>query len=175
MPQSSQPQSTLQQLQRVDQVQLVRDRFTNGASPNQVAGIAMLLQQMEAQTSNPDAEVSIRTSYGPLQLCATFRRGEWIGHDFTQRLSDPRISQEFGHPNAPMHLDRSLYLYPRQREQSLSIPAQQPQPQIQPQPQQVQPQPQFIAGPSTQNIPPLMSQIALLPNTFLPVTGPSSI
>ena len=71
-----------------------RDKVEIAEQENMVRGAPscdykLQLQQMEAQSSNPDAEVSIETSYGPLQLCATFRRGKWIGHNLTQRLSDP--------------------------------------------------------------------------------------
>ena len=102
---------SVHQSQRPNQARMVIDRFANGASPNLVAAVAMIIQQMEEQTSHPALRLSITTSYGPLNLTATLSQGEWCGNDLTQPISDPRISQTLGLPNAPLHQNESVYLY----------------------------------------------------------------
>ena len=106
--------------QRLIQARMVVDRFANGASPNLVAAVAMIIQQIEAQTTHPALRLSITTSYRPLNLTATLSQGEWSGNDLSQPISDPRISQTLGPPNPPFHQNESVYLYPRATTEQLT-------------------------------------------------------
>ena len=113
---------------RIDQHQLVTNRLANSASPNLVAAMAMIIQQMYAQLANPGMELAISTSFGPLKLAAKFKKGEWVGHDLTHPPTDDRVSDfvSFGHSHAPMHQYRTLYLFPRQHETPQPPTSQQP-------------------------------------------------
>ena len=123
-----QPQLAPPTQHRVDQHQLVTNRLANGASPNLVAAMAMIIQQMDAQLANPGMELAITTSFGPLKLAAKFKRGEWVGHDLTYPPTDDRVSELVGHgaSHAPMHQNRTLYLFPRQSEMLQPLTPQQP-------------------------------------------------
>ena len=111
-----QPQLSPPTQNRVDQHQLVTNRLANGASPNLVAAMAMIIQQMDAQLANPGMELAITTSFGPLKLAVKFKRGEWVGHDLTYPPTDDRVSDLVGYGTspAPMHQNRTLYLFPSQ-------------------------------------------------------------
>ena len=78
-----QPQLSPPAPDRIDQHQFVTHRLANSATPNLVAAMAMIIQQMDAQLANPGMELAISTSFGPLKLAAKFKRGEWVGHDLT--------------------------------------------------------------------------------------------
>ena len=110
MPNEQRPQ---QSQERIDQFALVRDRLVQGASPELVAGIAMLIQQMDSQQNNTEMSLTITTAFGPFVKNATFNNGEWQGNDLTHKLTDPRGAYLYGARNAPMHQGRTLQLLPR--------------------------------------------------------------
>ena len=80
-----------------------------------IAAMAMIIQQMEAQLANPGMEIAISTSFGPPKLAAKFKTREWVGHDLTHPPTDDRVNDliGYGYSRAPMHQNRTLYLFPR--------------------------------------------------------------
>ena len=44
-----------------------------------IAGLAMIIAQMQAQAAYPEVILTITSSIGPLERSATFRDGAWYG------------------------------------------------------------------------------------------------
>ena len=104
-------------LPRVDQVSVVRDRISTGVAPDMVAGMAMLIRQMESVRQNSGLSFTLTTSFGgALTRTVTYANGEWSGHDLTHELTDIRSSAVFGTPNPPLHQNSPLQMFPRLQE-----------------------------------------------------------
>ena len=74
-----------------------------------VAGIAMLITQMQAQVDHSDLVLTTPSGIGPLTRRACFHEGLWQGFDVTHSRGDPRSRATFGKPaRPPMDQERSL-------------------------------------------------------------------
>ena len=86
---------------RVDQLALVQHALQNGATPTMIAGLAIVIVQMQAQAAYPDVLLTITSRIGPLERSATFRDGTWHGYVLTHDLIDPRSHMIYGEHTRP--------------------------------------------------------------------------
>ena len=125
---------------RVDQLALVQDALQNGATPTMIAGFAMIIAQMKAQSAYPEVLLTITSSIGPIERSATFRDGAWHYYDLTHNLIDLRSHVIYGEPpRPPIDQERSLRFSPPTMQPPIQVPPLS-QPQIPaPRPLQVEP------------------------------------
>ena len=86
---------------RGDQLALVHNTLQNGATPTLVAGIAMLIAQMQAQTDHPELVPTVSSGIGLLVRAASFQDGVWHGYNLTHSISDPRSHSNYGERTRP--------------------------------------------------------------------------
>ena len=68
---------------RTSQTAFIRDRLDQGLSPATVAGVAVIIAQMESQVQAPLLSISITSGFPGFQRSMTFQNGVWSGHDLT--------------------------------------------------------------------------------------------
>ena len=73
---------------RVNQLTLVQHTLQYGANPTMIAGIAMIIVQMQSQAAYPDVQLTLTSSIGSLERSASFFDGTWHGYDLTHHLID---------------------------------------------------------------------------------------
>ena len=98
---------------RVDQLALVRSTLQNGATPTLVAGIAMLMAQMQAQVDHPDLVFTVSSGIGSLVRSSQFQDGVWHRDDLNHSIGNPRSHSIDGDPTRPpMDQERFLRTQP---------------------------------------------------------------
>ena len=92
---------TMELLGRIDQIALVENTLGAVASPKLVAGIVMLISQMQSQEQHPVSTLSITSGVGTFHSTATFHGGAWRGHELTHPFDEHRSIATYGEP--PRH------------------------------------------------------------------------
>ena len=95
----------------------MRNTLQTVATPTLVAGIAMLIARMQAQTDHPHLVRTVSSGIGSAECAARFRDGVWHDYILTHSFGNPRSHSTYDEPIWPsMDQERSL------RKQTLTSP-----------------------------------------------------
>ena len=98
---------------RVVQLALVQSTLQNRATPTLVAGIAISIAQLQAQTDYQDLVLTVFSGIGSLVRAASFQDGVWHSYNLTHSIADPRSRSTYSEPTRPlMEQKRSLRMQP---------------------------------------------------------------
>ena len=153
MPASTAPIHDAARGQRTNQVQFIEEMLRSDISPAAVAGLTVLLAQLETQTTLPSMAVSIVADvagYKRTMICCI---GLWDGYDLNPLFLDDQSPVVYGTSTQTTFEQEATLRVPS------SVPAPQPLPPahmvIQPEPP---PQPVYL--PNAQQLEPILASVA---------------
>ena len=105
---------------RVDQLALVQNMLRSGATPTLVAGIAMLIAQMQAQKDHADLVLKVSSGIESLVRTVRFHDRVWHKYDITHSIGDIRSHMTYGEPTRPpVEQERPLQMQPATLQPSM--------------------------------------------------------
>ena len=109
MPATASPNHDSARGQRLIQVQYIEERLHNGISSVAVAGITVLIAQLETQPTLPSLAVSIVADVAGYKRTMTCRNAVWDDYDLTHPFLDDRSSVVRG-PNLHTAIEKETTL-----------------------------------------------------------------